>query len=173
MSSRARRTINFLRDDFHRGLAVLPDLDPRYDLLLFERQLPVAIRLVDRQADPGIVVDHIAKPEIRKGRISPAWKSGMAELAKRENIPGVKVSGMVTEVPDAEIDEATPHAHFETALELFGPDRLMFGTDWPVCLLRIEPCRHWVETVKRFVSSLSNDEQSAILTTNAARIHSL
>ncbi|RYD47855.1 MAG: amidohydrolase, partial [Verrucomicrobiaceae bacterium] len=56
----------FLRDDFHRGLSLLPDLDLRYDLLVFERQLPAAIQLVDRQPDLGIIIDHIAKPEIRR-----------------------------------------------------------------------------------------------------------
>lgn len=163
----------FLRDDFHRGLALLPDLDLRYDLLLFQRQLPVAIQLVDRQPDLGIVVDHIAKPEIRKGQIDPDWKDGMAELAKRENILGVKISGMVTEVLDPEIDEATLRAYFNETLELFGADRVMFGTDWPVCLLRIESYQKWAEMVRGFVSGLSGDEQTAILAANAARVYDL
>ena len=163
----------FLRDDFHRGLALLPDLDLLYDLLLFQRQLPVAIQLVDRQPELGIVIDHIAKPEIRKGQIDPAWKAGMAELAKRENILGVKISGMVTEVLDEQIDEPTLRAYFEETLALFGPDRLMFGTDWPVCLLRIESYQAWAEMVRGFVSHLSEDESQAILHNNAVRIYSL
>lgn len=163
----------FLNDDFHRGLALLPDLDLRYDLLLFQRQLPVAIQLVDRQPDLGIIIDHIAKPEIRKGRIDPDWRAGMAELAKRDNILGVKVSGMVTEVLDPEPDEATLQAYFDTTLELFGADRVMFGTDWPVCLLRIESYQAWAEMVRRFVSRLSGDEQLAILGGNAVRCYDL
>ncbi len=163
----------FLRDDFHRGLALLPDLDLRYDLLLFQRQLPVAIQLVDRQPDLGIIVDHLAKPVIRKGAVDPDWKAGMAELAKRENILGVKVSGMVTEVLDPEIDEATLRAYFETTLELFGADRVMFGSDWPVCLLRIESYQTWAEMVRGFVSGLSQEEQTAILAANAARVYDL
>jgi L-fuconolactonase len=163
----------FLRDDFHRGLALLPDLDLRYDLLLFQRQLPVAIQLVDRQPELGIVIDHIAKPEIRKGQIDPTWKAGMAELAKRENILGVKISGMVTEVLDPELDEATLRAYFNETLELFGPDRVMFGTDWPVCLLRIESYQKWAEMMRGFVSGLSEDEQMAILAMNAARVYDL
>jgi L-fuconolactonase len=159
----------FLRDDFHRGLSLLPDLDLRYDLLLFQRQLPVAIQLVDRQQDLGIVVDHIAKPEIRKGRIDPTWKAGMTELASRDNILGVKIS----EVLDPEIDEPTLHAYFEETLALFGPDRVMFGTDWPVCLLRIDSYKSWADTVRGFVSSLSADEQDAILNDNAVRIYGL
>lgn len=163
----------FLRDDFHHGLSLLPDLDLRYDLLLFQRQLPVAIQLVDRQPDLGIIIDHIAKPEIRKGRIDPAWRSGMEELAKRENILGVKISGMVTEVLDPEIDGATLQAYFDETLALFGPDRLMFGTDWPVCLLRIDSYKEWADTVHHFVSQLSPDEATGILHDNAVSIYGL
>jgi L-fuconolactonase len=163
----------FLRDDFHRGLALLPDLDLRYDLLLFQKQLPVAIQLVDRQPDLGIIIDHLAKPEIRNGKIDPAWKTGMAELAKRDNILGVKISGMVTEVLDPEIDEPTLRAYFEETLALFGPDRLMFGTDWPVCLLRINSYQAWADMVRGFVSGLSLEEQTAILNDNAVCIYGL
>ena len=163
----------FLRDDFHRGLSLLPDLDLRYDLLLFQRQLPVAIQLVDRQPDLGIIIDHLAKPEISNGTIDPAWKAGMTELAKRDNILGVKISGMVTEVLDAEIDEPTLRAYFEETLTLFGPDRLLFGTDWPVCLLRIASYKSWAEMVRGFVSGLSDDEAEAILHDNAVRCYGL
>ncbi len=163
----------FLRDDFHHGLSLLPDLDLRYDLLLFQRQLPVAIQLVDRQPDLGIIIDHVAKPEIRKGQIDPAWKAGMTELAKRENILGVKISGMVTEVLDDEIDEATLRGYFEETLALFGADRVLFGSDWPVCLLRIDSYKSWADMVRRFVADLSPDEQQAILHNNAVRCYDL
>lgn len=163
----------FLRDDFHRGLSLLPDLDLRYDLLLFQRQLSVAIQLVDRQPDLGIIIDHLAKPEIRNGKIDPAWKAGMAELAKRDNILGVKISGMVTEVLDPEIDEKTLRAYFDEALALFGPDRLMFGTDWPVCLLRIDSYQAWADMVREFIADLTPDEQDAILHDNAVRCYDL
>ncbi|MEO8614800.1 MAG: amidohydrolase family protein [Luteolibacter sp.] len=163
----------FLRDDFHRGLALLPDLDLRYDLLLFQRQLPVAIQLVDRQPDLGIIIDHIAKPEIRNGKIDSAWKTGMAELARRDNILGVKISGMVNEVLDPEIDEPTLRSYFEETLAMFGSDRILFGTDWPVCLLRIDSYKTWADMVRRFVVDLSPDEQQAILGDNAARCYDL
>ncbi len=163
----------FLRDDFHHGLSLLPDLDLRYDLLLLQRQLPVAIQLVDRQPDLGIIIDHIAKPEIRNGKIDPAWQVGMTELAKRYNILGVKISGMVTEVLDPELDELTLRAYFAETLALFGPDRLMFGTDWPVCLLRIDSYKTWADIVRRFVADLTPDEQHAILHANAVRCYDL
>ncbi|MES2996099.1 MAG: amidohydrolase family protein [Verrucomicrobiota bacterium] len=163
----------FIDDDFHRGLALLPDLDLRYDLLLFQRQLPAGIALVDRQPELGIVVDHIAKPMIKKGVIDPAWKQGMAELAKRDNVLGVKISGMVTEVADAEIDEPTLHAYFEETLAMFGADRLMFGTDWPVCLLRVDDYKTCADMTREWVSRLSDDEQHAILGGNAERVYDL
>ena len=163
----------FHREDFHRGLALLPDLDLRYDLLIFQRQLPVAIGLVDQQPGLGIILDHLAKPEIRNGKIDPAWKSGMVELAKRDHILGVKVSGMVTEVLDPAIDPDTLRAYFEETLELFGPDRVMLGTDWPVCLLRIDSYPSWIQTVRTFVEDLTADESAAILHDNAVRIYNL
>jgi len=163
----------FLRDDFHRGLAMLPDLDLCYDLLLFQRQLPVAIQLVDRQPDLAIIIDHIAKPVICNGRIDPQWKAGMMELARRDNILGVKISGMVNEVTDPQIDQATLRAYFDETLEIFGADRLMIGTDWPVCLLRIDSYQAWTDMVRGFVGRLTADEAAAILDNNAERIYDL
>lgn len=163
----------FLREDFHRGLALLPDLDLRYDLLIFQRQLPIAIQLVDRHPELGMIVDHIAKPVIWKGRVDPTWKSGMMELAKRGNILGVKVSGMVTEVQEPEIDEATLQAYFDETLAIFGADRVMFGSDWPVCFLRDVSCGDWAEMVRRFTARLSEDERTAIHHDNAVRCYGL
>jgi len=163
----------FLRDDFHRGLSLLPGFGLHYDLLILQRQLPVAIQLVDRQPTLGIIIDHIAKPEIRKGKIDPAWKAGMAELAKRENVLGVKISGMVTELIDPEIDVPTLRAYFDETLALFGPERLLFGTDWPVCLLRIDSYQDWAAMVNGFTAGLSADEREAIFHGNAVRCYAL
>ncbi|MFC7338470.1 amidohydrolase family protein [Haloferula chungangensis] len=162
----------FLRDDFHRGLAMIPAHNLRYDLLLFQRQLPVAIQLVDRQPELGIVVDHIAKPEAHIGRIEEAWRRGMRELAKRDNVIGVKFSGLITEFPHGEIDIGTVEAYFHETLEVFGSERVMFGTDWPVCLLR-SSYRDWAKMVSSTVSSLSDAEQEKILTANAIRVYQL
>jgi len=163
----------FLRDDFHRGLSLLPSHDLRYDLLLFQRQLPVAIQLVDRQPDLGIIIDHIAKPEIHNGRIETAWQTGMKDIAKRDNILGVKISGMVNETTDLEIDEETLKNYFLETLEIFGAERVMFGTDWPVCLERIDSYTVWSDMVQRFVSDLSKDEQQMILHNNCAKAYQL
>ena len=164
----------FLRGDFHRGLSLLPDHNLRYDLLLFQRQLPVGIQLVDKQPELGVIVDHIAKPEARNGRVEEAWRSGMKELAKRDNVLGVKFSGLVTEFNQDEIiDPDTIRAYFEETLEIFGSNRVMFGTDWPVCLLKISEYREWAETVRNLASSLSTHEQLRILLRNGEKAYQL
>ncbi len=164
----------FLRDDFHRGLAQLPFLDLRFDLLIFQRQLPVAIQLADRQPEVGMIVDHIAKPEARNGRVEEDWKTGMRELARRDNILGVKFSGLVTEFNQDPIpDPGTIRAYFSETVEIFGVDRVMIGTDWPVCLLRVEAYRDWIGTVKDLTADLSPAERLAIEQTNCQRCYRL
>ncbi len=164
----------FLRDDFHRGLSKLPAHDLRYDILLYQHQIPVATKLVDRQPELGMIIDHIAKPKAQKGRVEHEWRSGMKELAKRENILGVKFSGLATEFPKGdEIDPDTIRAYFEETLEIFGAERVMFGTDWPVCLLRLDSYRQWADTVIILSSSLSGDEKDLILKKNGETAYQL
>lgn len=162
----------FLRDDFHRGLSQLQSYGLIYDLLIFQRQLPVAIRLIDRQPDLPIVLNHIAKPEARNGHIQSAWREGMKEIAKRDNLIGVKFSGLLTEFPEGEGDVDTVAAYFHETLEIFGADRVMFGTDWPVCLLRTS-YEAWAETMRNMASELSAPERDAILTANATRAYGI
>ena len=164
----------FLRDDFHRGLSKLPAHDLRYDILLYQHQIPVATKLVDRQPELGMIIDHIAKPKAQKGRVEHEWRSGMKELAKRENILGVKFSGLATEFPkEDEIDPDTIKAYFEETLEIFGVERVMFGTDWPVCLLRLDSYKQWADTVIILTSSLSGNEKDLILKKNGETAYQL
>ena len=164
----------FLRDDFHRGLSKLPAHNLRYDLLLYQHQIPVATKLVDRQPELGMIIDHIAKPKAQKGRVEHEWRSGMKELAKRENILGVKFSGLATEFPkEDEIDPDTIRAYFEETLEIFGVERVMFGTDWPVCLLRLDSYKQWADTVIILTSSLSGNEKDLILKKNGETAYQL
>jgi L-fuconolactonase len=163
----------FSRPEFHRGLSALAKTHLRYDLLIFERQLEVATAMIDLHPELPIIIDHIAKPEIHKGRISEKWKKGMCEIAQRDHVIGVKISGMATEVRDAEIDQATLHAYFEETLAIFGPNKLMFGTDWPVCLLRLDSYQQCAFMMRAFVASLSENEQQNILTNNAVRCYDL
>jgi len=164
----------FLRNDFHRGLSKLPAHDLRYDILLYQHQIPVATKLVDRQPELGMIIDHIAKPKAQNGRIESEWRGGMKELAKRENILGVKFSGLATEFSDEdEVDPSTIRAYFEETLEIFGAERVMFGTDWPVCLLRLDSYHEWSDTVIGLTSSLSSDEIDLIVHKNGETAYQL
>ncbi|HZG77577.1 MAG TPA: amidohydrolase family protein [Paenibacillus sp.] len=121
------------RDDFARGIKALSAFGLTYDILIYHRQLPAAIELVRKFPEQPFVVDHLAKPDIKGGTLEP-WKERMRELAKHDNVM-CKVSGMVTEadVADWKHDDFAPY--LETVFEAFGPSRLMYGSDWPVCLL--------------------------------------
>ena len=161
-----------LRDDFNRGVSLLHDFGLVYDILIFHRHLPNAIRFADRHPDQRFVLDHIAKPDIQSSTPDPEWAGNLAELAKRENV-SCKISGMVTEVASSiEWDADLLRPYFEVAWEAFGAERLMFGSDWPVCLLR-SGYRHWVETVRSWTDSLSDSEQAAFWGETAASCYGL
>ena len=160
-----------LREDFNRGVARLRAHGLTYDILIFGRHLANAAAFVDRHPDQVFVLDHIAKPEIRAAAFDRAWADGLRELARRPHVM-CKLSGVVTETRDAEWTPALIAPYLETALDAFGPDRILFGTDWPVCLLR---CTYqtWVETITSFISTLTPAEQDAIMGGNAARAYRL
>ena len=122
-----------LRPAFLRGLGKLKQFKLKYDLLIVPKQLPAAIAVVQKLPDQPFVLDHIAKPFIKDGKISP-WKEQILELSKSENVL-CKVSGMVTEAKRGAWQKADFRPYLDIVFEAFGEDRLMFGSDWPVCLL--------------------------------------
>lgn len=148
-----------LREDFNNGISLLNRFGLSYDILIFERHLPQTTKFVDRHPNQIFIVDHIAKPRIRERVIHP-WREHMEELAKRENVH-CKLSGLVTESDWAKWTEADLQPYIQIVLESFGPERVMFGSDWPVSLVAC-PYRRWVEIVQRAVSSLSLSDQEAI-----------
>ena len=122
-----------LREDFNAGIRAVGARGLVYDILIFERQLPQAIELVDRHPSQTFVLDHVAKPRIKENVFEP-WNRNIRELARRPNV-FCKLSGMVTEADwiGWSEDQLRPYVH--AVLEAFGPRRLMFGSDWPVCLV--------------------------------------
>lgn len=159
-----------LRPALLDGIRTIARAALRYDLLIFGHQLPNTIKMVDALPDDTpLVLDHIAKPVIEPGSFDQAWAEGFAELAKRPNVL-CKLSGMATEVRGETWDADVLRPYFDLALQSFGPDRLMFGSDWPVCLLKTEYSR-WGATVLDAISSLSEDEQDRILYRNAASFY--
>jgi L-fuconolactonase len=121
------------RPDVRRGLGAVGDHGLAYDLLLRPRELPAAIDTV--AALPGVrfVVDHLAKPEIAAGGWEP-WASDLGRLAERPNV-WCKVSGLVTEADWSRWTADAIGPYVDHAFRSFGADRLLFGSDWPVCLL--------------------------------------
>ncbi|MFT5141812.1 MAG: L-fuconolactonase [Rhodothermales bacterium] len=160
-----------LRTDFGEGVRRMLNYGLVYDILIFEKHLPQTITFVDRHPEQAFVVDHIAKPRIRRDAFDAEWASGIRELAKRPHVT-CKLSGMVTEVRDDAWDVATLRPYFETVLEAFGADRVMFGSDWPVCLLRAGHAA-WVRAVEEMAIRLSADEQAALWGGTAQRMYQL
>ena len=146
-----------LRPEFIRGISKVQSFDLRYDILIFPRQLPAAIELVKQFPEQPFVLDHIAKPLIKVGTLMP-WEAQIRELAQFENLT-CKVSGMVTE---AEWEQWVPgdfRPYLDVVFEAFGEDRLMYGSDWPVCRLGGEYGRIY-RLAEEYVSQFSAEAQA-------------
>ncbi|MBE2214470.1 MAG: amidohydrolase family protein [Opitutaceae bacterium] len=159
-----------LRDDFNRGIAEVTKRGLVFDICIFEKHLPQAIEFVDRHPNQVFVLDHIAKPRIRDGVMEP-WRTHIRELARRPHV-FCKASGMVTEADPKKWDEGQLWPYFDTVVECFGAKRLMFGTDWPVCLLG-SGYRPWFETVVTWLDVLPAPDQAEILGGTAMRAYGL
>jgi len=159
-----------LREDFNAGVASLLGTGLVYDILIFERQLANTVEFVRRHPGQRFVLDHVAKPKIRSGELEP-WRSNLSALAEFGNVY-CKISGMVTEADwhSWTLDGLRPY--LDAALEAFGPERLMAGSDWPVCLLASD-YRPWWETVREWTRELSAGERDAILGGTATRVYGL
>ena len=145
-----------LRDDFNRGGALLKDFGLAYDILIFERHLPQALQFVDRHPQQIFVLDHVAKPRIKEGLLEP-WQTNITQLAQRPNVY-CKVSGMANEADWGAWTEEQLTPYFDKVFSVFGPQRLMFGSDWPMCLLATSYER-WFRLVEQYVARLSDSEQ--------------
>ena len=159
-----------LGEAFNEGIRKLEQFDLIYDILIYERQLGSSIEFVDLHPNLPFVLDHVAKPRIGDGLMEP-WKEQMFEMSRRENVT-CKLSGMATEGKWAEWTSDQLRPYMEVALDAFGPDRLMFGSDWPVARLAVD-YMPWVNLCREFISSLSTDEREAIEGGNAVRVYQL
>lgn len=160
-----------LRNDFQSGVQKLADRDLVYDILIYPRQLDAAVSFVASLPDQPFVLDHLAKPDI-KNQDTAAWQLGFEGLAQFEQV-SCKISGMVTE---AEWNGWKPddfRTYLDVALESFGIDRLMFGSDWPVCLLAADGYREVYQLAADWASQLSEHEQQKLFGDNAVRVYGL
>jgi L-fuconolactonase len=122
-----------LGPDFRRGIAQIREFDLTYDLLLFPKHLPVAAKLVAEFPEQPFVLDHLAKPDIRRQKFC-RWQADLALLAEFPNVH-CKLSGMVTEAAWKQWQPDDFHRCLDIVFAVFGPERVMFGSDWPICNL--------------------------------------
>ena len=157
------------RPDVRRGLAVVAEAGLAYDLLTKAPHLPAAVETVRALPELSFVVDHISKPVI--GEDLEPWATGLRDLAAQPNVT-CKLSGMVTEASwtDWKVADLKPYA--DVVLEAFGPDRVMFGSDWPVCLLAAT-YGQVVDAAEQLTAGLTTAERNQIFAETARRTYHL
>lgn len=157
-----------LQDDFLNGIRSLCDFGFTYDLLVYPDQLLEAVELVQQNPNQLFVIDHLAKPYIKAGLIDE-WKKDMQVIAQYENVY-CKISGMVTEADykNWKLEELTPY--LEVVANAFGTGRIMYGSDWPVCLVAAS-YKRTIEIVKDYFKSFSQEEQEKIVGLNALKFY--
>jgi L-fuconolactonase len=155
---------------FNRGIRALRGATLVYDILIYERQLEEATRFVDRHPGQAFVLDHIAKPKIAAGELEP-WRKRIIELARRPNVC-CKVSGMVTEANPKNWTREQLRPYLDAVVEAFGPQRLMAGTDWPVCLVGTS-YKGWWDFLRNYFAGFGEDERASIFGGCAMEIYAL
>jgi L-fuconolactonase len=159
-----------LRPDVVRGLVAVERAGLVYDLLVRARELPAALEIARTMPGLRFVIDHLAKPPIRDGAMSP-WAERLAPFGALPNAWG-KLSGLLTEADWASwtLDDLQPFV--DRALAVFGPDRLLFGSDWPVSLLAA-PYPRVVETAGALIQGLGAAERDAVMGGTAVEVYGL
>ncbi len=160
----------FLDRDFQAGIRQLAGYDLTYDILIFRNQLTEARQLAEAFPDQAFVLDHLAKPRA-DGRVEPAWEDALRALAERPNV-SCKLSGLVTEAPDYAWSYETLLPYVEIALDAFGPRRLLYGSDWPVCRVAATYSGQ-LEVYRRALAGLPQSDRELIFGGNAERIYGL
>jgi L-fuconolactonase len=159
-----------LHDDFLKGISLLKQYHITYDLLLLPKQLPVAEVVVSLFPEQKFVLDHISKPMIKDRILSP-WKEDLVRLATHTNV-WCKISGMVTEADWKKQKPEDFYPYLDIVFEAFGTDRLMIGSDWPVCLLASE-YTDVIGIVQNYISEMQVDVQQKILGKNCVEFYGL
>jgi L-fuconolactonase len=155
-----------LQPDFLRGVSVLEEFDLAYDILIYTKHLPAAAEFVQRFPRQRFVLDHLAKPPIQSGSIE-AWANGIRRLADFPNLC-CKLSGLVTEADWKLWEPEQILPYLDVAWEAFGPNRLMIGSDWPVCLVAAS-YRKTVGVVKTYLLGQKPEHREAVLGGTADR----
>jgi L-fuconolactonase len=167
----AERDPEFLsRSDFLKGIQLLETFDFSYDLLIYPNQLNSGIEFCKKNPNQRIVLDHLAKPPIRTGNVSE-WKKYIQKFKNLTHV-SAKISGLITEAEWYAWNENDILNIIEISLEVFGPDRLMFGTDYPVVLVA-EELSTWVQTFNKSIAQLSSEEIRKITVDNCLQFYKI
>jgi len=156
------------RGQFVEGIAQLHTFGFTYDILIYPKQLPAAIDLVTQLPEQRFVVDHLAKPEIRSVNTSP-WAAQMREIAQNKNV-FCKISGLVSEADWKHWNADDFKPYLDVVFSAFSPDRLMFGSDWPVCLLAAT-YGQVKQLIDNYVEGFSQSDKDKIFGGNAAHFY--
>lgn len=159
-----------LRSDVRRGLAAVSAAGLAYDLVVLPHQLPACVEAARDHPELTFVLDHLGKPPVASGALEP-WATAVRSLAALPNTV-CKLSGLVTEADPRTwtVDDLRPYA--DTVLDAFGPDRLMFGSDWPVCTLAATYAEV-VDVARQLTDPLTQSERDAVFTGSATRVYGL
>lgn len=162
---------NFIvKPQFLKGMQVLEQHQLPYDLLFYTKHLKHATAVADAVPNLKLVINHLSKPEIKAGNID-SWTIDMQNAAKRSNVY-CKLSGMVTEANWSDWSTADLQPYVDVVLEAFGPERCMYGSDWPVCELAAT-YENVFKAMKTCITTLTDSEQAAILGQTAADFYEL
>lgn len=158
------------RKEVQQGIGQLEQFGLTYDILVYAHQLPAAIDLVRQFPNQAFVLDHIAKPKISAG-LSEDWKANIKKLASLPNAH-CKLSGMVTETVDFQWKQPDFRPFLEVILAEFGMNRVLYGSDWPVCLLAAKYAKQ-LAIVEDYIATFSAYEQAKIMGGNAIDFYNL
>ncbi|MDG9677174.1 amidohydrolase family protein [Micromonospora sp. DH14] len=158
------------RPDVRRGIAAVGAAGLVFDLLVRQHQLPMAVRLTRDLPEVSFVLDHLGKPALGRPEMAQ-WSRDLRSLAASPNTTA-KLSGLVTEVPGSAWTPGDLRPAVEDALDAFGPDRLMFGSDWPVCLLA-SSYQRWVDTVAELLDGQDGADRASVWGATARRAYGL
>lgn len=159
-----------LKPSFKKGISLLSKYNFTYDILIFPDQLEYAAELVKEFPDQMFVIDHIAKPGIKNKKIA-GWKEDIQNIAEAENVY-CKISGMVTEADLENWKKEDIKPYIDIVAEAFGTNRIMYGSDWPVCLLAAS-YDSVLDIVKEYFASFSKNEQDNFFGKNAFTFYNL
>ena len=159
-----------LRKDFQNGISKLEKFGLTYDILVYPKQLSATIKLVKEFPLQPFVLDHIAKPKISEN-LDKQWLTHIQDLAMYQNVC-CKISGLFTETEDFKWRESDFAPFLDAVVDAFGVDRILFGSDWPVCLLAVE-YKKTLEIITNYFQEYSSEDKAKIFGGNAIRIYNV